>query len=119
MDTAVTSVYTATSSINEGTTATSSRGILVKGDTHSQPVRKSPRLQERDDDEVVEVPPPPKVYTIVDLTEEGTETASTMKLNAPNQMQTPTRRSGRPYKARSQTLAADKMKSTSKQPPDA
>jgi hypothetical protein len=56
--TVVTSVNTATSSINEGTTATSSRGILVKGDTHSQPVRKSPRLQERDDDEVDEVPPP-------------------------------------------------------------
>ena len=62
---------------------TSSKGILIDEDTQSRPVRKSPRLHERDDDEVVVVPPPPKVYTIVDLTEEGTEAASAMELNAP------------------------------------
>ena len=76
---------------------------MYLGDTCSQPVKKSPRLQERDDDEVVEVPPPPKVYTVVDLTEEGTETASIMELNAPTQLQTPRRRRGRLCKVRPQS----------------
>ena len=108
--TAVTSVKPATSGINKGTTTTSCKCILVEGDNHSQPVRKSPRLHERDDDEVVEVPPPPppppKIYTVVDLTEEGTETTSTMELNAPTQLQTSIRRRGRPRKARPQSQAA-------------
>ena len=106
--TAVTSVKPATSGINKGTTTTSCKGILVEGDNHSQPVRKSPRLHERDDDEIVEVPPPPppKIYTVVDLTEEGTETASTMELNAPTQLQTSIRRRGRPCKACPQSQAA-------------
>jgi hypothetical protein len=60
---AAASVKPATSSINKDTETTSSKGILVEGDTHSQPVKKSPRLHKRDDDEIVEVPPPPKVYT--------------------------------------------------------
>ena len=105
--TAVTSVKPATSGINKGTTTTSCKGIQVEGDNHSQPVRKSPRLHERDDDEVVEVPPPPKIYTVVDLTEEGTETARIMEINAPTQQQTPIRRRGRPCKVRPQSQAAD------------
>jgi hypothetical protein len=108
--TAVTSVKPATSGINNGTTTTSCKGIQVEGDNHSQPVRKSPRLHEKDDDEVVKVPPPPppppKIYTVVDLTEEGTETTSTMELNAPTQLQTSIRRRGRPRKARPQSQAA-------------
>jgi hypothetical protein len=105
--TVVTSVDPATSIINEST-ATTSTSLLVQGETKSQPVRKSPRLQERyDDDEVVEVPPPPKVYTVVDLTGEGTETADIMELNATTQLQTPRRRRGRPCKVRSQTREAD------------
>ena len=57
----VTSVEPATRSSSKDTATTSSQGILVEGDTQSRPVRKSPRLQQLDDDEVVEVPPPPKV----------------------------------------------------------
>ena len=101
-----TSVDPATSIINEST-ATTSTSLLVQGQTQSQPVRKSPRLQERDDDKVVEVPPPPKVYTIVDLTGEGTETADIMELNATTQFQTPTRRRERPCKVRPQSREAD------------
>ena len=114
----VTIVEPATGSISKDTETTSSQGILVEGETQSQPVRKSSRLRQLDDDEVVEVPPPPKVYTIVDLTEEGTETASTWELNAPT-LQTPTRRRGRPCKARPQTQAADKKNFTTKPSQDA
>jgi hypothetical protein len=113
-----TSVEPGTCSISKDTEATSSQIILVEGDTQSRPARKSPRLHERDDDEVVVVPPP-KVYTIVDLTEEGTETARTMELNAFTRLQTSTRRRGRPCKARPQTQVADKKSSTSKPSQDA
>jgi hypothetical protein len=115
----VTSVEPDTGSASKDTETTSSQGILVEGDTQIKPIRKSPRLQERDDDEVVEVPPPPKVYTIVDLTEEGTDSASTLELNAPTQLQKPTWRRGRPCKARLQTQAADKKNSISKPSQDA
>ena len=67
-----------TTSTGQDTESISSHDIRVAGDTQSQPVRKSPRLRQLDDDEVVEVPPPLKVYTVVDLTEEGTETTSTV-----------------------------------------
>ena len=100
---AATSDKPGTSSISKDTETTLIQRVLVAGDTQSQPVRKSPRLQERDDDEVVEVPPPPKVYTIVDLTEKGTETAITIEINASTQLQTPIRRRGRPCKVRPQS----------------
>ena len=116
---AATSVEPATTSNSTDTATTPSKGLLVGEDTQSRPVRKSPRLQQLDDDEVVEVPSPPKVYTIVDLTEEGTETTSTSELNAPTQLHTPTRRRGRPCKTRLQTPAADKKSSTSKSSQDA
>ena len=108
-----TSVGPARGIINESTAMTSSKSLLVQGETQSQPVRKSPRLQERD--EVVEVPPPPKVYTVIDLTEKGTETASIIELNAPTQLQTPRRRRGRPCKVRPQSREADNITSKSSQ----
>ena len=108
---AVTSVEPVTTSTREDTETISSQDTRVAGDTQSQPVRKSPRLRQLDDDEVVEVPPP-KVYTVVDLTEEGTETTSTLKHISTTQMITPIRRRGRPCKSRPQTQESDKKNTT-------
>ena len=114
-----TSAKPVTASTRTDTETTFSQEIRVEGDTQSQPVRKSPRLHQLDDDEVVKVPPPPKVYTIVDLTEEGMETTSTLEQNAPTQMPTPIRRRGRPCKSRPQTQAVEKKNTTTTPSQDA
>ena len=101
-----------TTSTGQDREATPCHDITVTGDTQSQPVRKSPRLRQLDDDEVVEVPPPPKVYTVVDLTEEGMETTSTVEQSANTQTTTPIRRRGRPSKASPQTQSRDKKNNT-------
>ena len=106
-----TSVEPVTASTRKDSETISSQDIPVEGDTQSQPVRKSPRLHQLNDDEVVEVPPP-KVYTIVDLTEEGTATTSTLEQISTTQMTTPIRKRGRPCKARPQTQASDKKNTT-------
>ena len=100
-----------TTSTGQDTEATPSHDIRVTGDAQSQPVRKSPRLRQQNDDEVVEVPPP-KVYTVMDLTEEGTGTTSTLEHITTTQTTTPIRRRGRPSKASPQTQSRDKKNTT-------
>jgi hypothetical protein len=63
------------------------------------PKRKSPRLHIEDNDEVQEVPPPPKVINLIDLTGEPGATeymANTGTLLAPVTTTATTRRRGRP-----------------------
>ena len=74
--------------------------------TSRAPTRKSPRLHIVEEDEVQEVPPPPKVIDLIDLTSEpeGTEsTANTGTLLAPVSTTAPTRRRGRPRLHRNDT----------------
>ena len=44
--------------------------IILSNTTSRVPTRKSPRLHIEEDDEVEEVPPPPKVIDLIDLTRE-------------------------------------------------
>ena len=80
--------------------------IISSNTTSRAPKRKSPRLHIEDDDEVQEVPPPPKVIDFIDLTSEpqGTEsTANTGTLSAPVATTATTRRRGRPRLQRNDT----------------
>ena len=74
--------------------------------TSRAPTRKSPRLHLEEEDEVQEVPPPPKVIDLIDLTNEHEATesnANTGTLQAPATTTAPTRRRGRPRLHRNDT----------------
>ena len=74
--------------------------------TSRTPTRKSPRLHIDEDDEVQEVPPPPKVIELVDLTsaDGAVHTTVTMETStAPVPTTAPTRRRGRPRLHRADT----------------
>ena len=74
--------------------------------TSRAPTRKSPRLHLEEEDEVQEVPPPPKVIDLIDLTSEPgaiESTANTGTLLAPVTTTAPTRRRGRPRLHRNDT----------------
>ena len=74
--------------------------------TSRTPTRKSPRLHIDEDDEVQEVPPPPKVIEFVDLTsaDGAVNTTVTMeKSTEPVATTAPTRRRGRPRLHRADT----------------
>ena len=74
--------------------------------TSRTPTRKSPRLHIDEDDEVQEVPPPPKVIELVDLTSEDGAVNTTMTLKTstePVATTAPTRRRGRPRLHRADT----------------
>ena len=78
--------------------------------TSRTPTRKSPRLHIDEDDEVQEVPPPPKVIELVDLTSEDGAADSTMNmgnLQEPVATTAPTRRRGRLRLHRAETSAEE------------
>ena len=76
--------------------------------TSRTPTRKSPRLHIDEDDEVQEVPPPPKVIELVDLTSKDESADSTMNmetLTEPVATTAPTQRRRRPRLHRAETSA--------------
>ena len=78
--------------------------------TSRTPTRKSPRLHIEDDDEVQEVPPPPKVIDLIDLTSEVGAAESTENIGnlpVPVTSTATTRRRGRPRLHQVETRAEE------------
>jgi hypothetical protein len=82
--------------------------IISTATTSMAPTRKSPRFHIEEDDEVQEVPPPPKVMHLIDLTSEhgaAEVTENTETLPVPVTTTTAKRRRGRPRLHQAETRA--------------
>jgi hypothetical protein len=85
-------------------------GTITLVTTSRTPTRKSPRLYIEDDDEVQEVPPPPKVIHSIDLTSEDRAaqcTANIKNLPVPVTSTATSQRCGRPRLHQVETRAAE------------